>query len=148
MNTATQSHSTFFIAGGTLPRDASCYVRREADEEVFKSLQQGEFCYILTPRQMGKSSIMIRTAQRLREAGILTLLVDLTSLGVNVTPDQWYPGSSPANRTTVTKRGSCRNLLAGSNNARTGALSEMGSFSRADCFAQHKPIDSCLCGRD
>ena len=94
MTPSVSSEPSFFIAGGTLPRDASCYVRREADEEVFQALRQGEFCYILTPRQMGKSSIMVRTAERLRESGVLTLLVDLTSLGVNVTPDQWYRGQA------------------------------------------------------
>ena len=34
-------------------------------EYLLQQLQAGEFCYVLTPRQMGKSSLMVRTAQRL-----------------------------------------------------------------------------------
>jgi aryl carrier-like protein len=41
---------------------------------------------------MGKSSLMVRTAARLKETGVQTALVDLTSLGQNLTVDQWYKG--------------------------------------------------------
>ena len=46
----------FFIAGGTLPPDTPSYVKRPADDELFKLALAGEFCYVLTSRQMGKSS--------------------------------------------------------------------------------------------
>ncbi len=78
------------MSGGTLRADARCYVHREADEVLFRSLCAGEYCYVLTSRQMGKSSLMVRTALRLREAGITPVLLDLTALGQNLTPDQWY----------------------------------------------------------
>jgi WD40 repeat protein len=87
------SHSrSFFVTGGTLPCDAACYVCREADAEIFRELMGGEFCYVLTARQMGKSSLTIRTAARLRETGVAAVVLDLTALGINVTPDQWYLG--------------------------------------------------------
>ncbi len=57
----------FYITGGTLRRDAACYVARQADSQVYESLTRGEFCYLLTARQMGKSSLMVRAAARLRE---------------------------------------------------------------------------------
>lgn len=82
----------FFVVGGTLAQDAPCYVQREADEDVFRLLQSGEYCHVLTPRQMGKSSLMVRTAARLRDAGTVAILLDLTALGVNVSPEQWYRG--------------------------------------------------------
>jgi len=84
--------ANFYVTGGTLPGNAISYVRRQADELLYKSLCQNEYCYILTSRQMGKSSLMVRTATRLREEGIRAAVVDLTSLGQNVTVEQWYKG--------------------------------------------------------
>ena len=80
------------MTGGTLPRDAASYIRREADERLYSSLRQGHVCYALTPRQMGKSSLMVQTAARLRRRGASVALLDLTALGQNLTPDQWYNG--------------------------------------------------------
>jgi hypothetical protein len=80
-----------FKAGGTLHLNAPSYVNRPADEELFRQVLAGQFCYVLTPRQMGKSSLMVRTAHRLRQAGILTAIVDLSGLGTrDITHDQWY----------------------------------------------------------
>jgi len=42
---------------------------------------------------MGKSSLMARTAQRLRDADATPVILDLTAIGQNVTPEQWYEGS-------------------------------------------------------
>src|SRR5205823_4303828 len=47
---------------------------------------------VLTSRQMGKSSLMVRTAARLREAGVRVAVLDLTALGQNLTAEQWYEG--------------------------------------------------------
>jgi hypothetical protein len=82
----------FFVAGGTLHADAPSYVKRPADDELFNLALSGEFCYVLTPRQMGKSSLMVRTADRLHERGISTAIIDLTSIGTDVNVEQWYLG--------------------------------------------------------
>ena len=82
----------FFTAGGTLPLDSLAYVKRPADDELFYLLQAHEFCYVLTPRQMGKSSLMVRTAQQLQTLGSRTAIVDLTQIGTNVSMEQWYSG--------------------------------------------------------
>jgi len=81
-----------FIAGGTLHLDAPSYVTRLADDELFEQVLAGQFCYILTPRQMGKSSLMIRAAERLRRRGFRTAIVDLSWLGTMATSEQWYLG--------------------------------------------------------
>ena len=80
----------FFVAGGTLRILTSSYVMRPADTELYESIWRGEFCYVLTPRQMGKSSLMIRTAVRLRADGFSTAIVDLSALGTRLTSEQWY----------------------------------------------------------
>src|ERR1041385_7389879 len=41
---------------------------------------------------MGKSSLMNRTAARLREAGVAVAVLDLTAIGQNLTVEQWYDG--------------------------------------------------------
>ena len=63
------SGQTFFVTGGALQADAGSYVPRGADSELLEALGRGEFCYVLTSRQMGKSSLMIRTAVALRDQG-------------------------------------------------------------------------------
>jgi tetratricopeptide (TPR) repeat protein len=83
--------SDYFIAGGTLRPDAPSYVKRPADDQLFNLAQAGAFCYVLTARQMGKSSLMTQTERRLREAGVSTATVDLTSIG-SVAIDAWYLG--------------------------------------------------------
>ena len=65
---------------------------RQADSDLYAWLQQGEFCYVLTARQMGKSSLMVRTAGRLREQGVAVAVLDLTAIGQNVTAEQWCGG--------------------------------------------------------
>ena len=85
-------HDRFYITGGTLPLHAPSYVPRHADTQLLEGLQQGQFCYVLNTRQMGKSSLMIRTALRLQEQGCRVAILDLTAVGHNLSVDQWYFG--------------------------------------------------------
>jgi hypothetical protein len=64
----TDTDSNFYIAtGGTLAKDAPSYIPRQADTDLYNALKQGEFCYLLSSRQTGKSSLMVRVAERLRQ---------------------------------------------------------------------------------
>ena len=42
-----------YIFSGSLPENASTYVKREADDELYEALHQGKFCYVLNSRQSG-----------------------------------------------------------------------------------------------
>lgn len=81
--------SDFFVAGGTLRYDAPSYVMRPADLELPRLAAAGQLCYVLTTRQMGKSSLMNRAARQLGQEGIHTAVIDLTSIGT-ATIEEWY----------------------------------------------------------
>jgi hypothetical protein len=89
---ATNTPASFYVIGGTLRRNAPSYVPRQADKDLYDGLNEGKFCYVLTSRQMGKSSLMVRTAARLREEGAAVVVLDLTAIGQNLSPEQWYDG--------------------------------------------------------
>ncbi len=89
---SVSGNKPFFIPGGTLPGDAPSYVTRQADHNLLAGLRAGQFCYVLTSRQMGKSSLMVRVAGQLREEGLAVAVLDLTALGQNLTVEQWYFG--------------------------------------------------------
>lgn len=84
--------NNFFVIGGTLGSDAASYVQRSVDDDLFHLLLEGEFCNVLAARQTGKSSLMVRTAERLERQGIKTVIVDLTSIGSDVSASEWYFG--------------------------------------------------------
>ncbi|WP_036028833.1 AAA-like domain-containing protein, partial [Leptolyngbya sp. PCC 6406] len=82
----------FYTTGGTVQAAEGVYIPRQADGELLQRCREREFAYVLTPRQMGKSSLMINTAQVLQQEGVRTAIVDLQDLGTQLTADQWYLG--------------------------------------------------------
>ncbi|NWJ46953.1 MAG: AAA-like domain-containing protein [Chloroflexi bacterium] len=81
-----------YQGGGTLSPDSELYISRQADKELLELCQKSQFTYILAPRQIGKSSLMLRTAQKLSLEGIKVVKLDLTRLGTQVEAEGWYYG--------------------------------------------------------
>ena len=88
----TDTH-TIYTIDGAVQTGGGLYIKRAADDQLLELCRQGEYAYILSSRQVGKSSLMVRTAQQLKEEeGIRSAVIDLNSIGVEVTQDQWYLG--------------------------------------------------------
>jgi tetratricopeptide (TPR) repeat protein len=84
--------STIYTVGGTVQAGGGIYIKRKADDELLELCRQGEFAFILSSRQVGKSSLMVRTAQQLEKENIRSVTIDLSAIGVKVSSDEWYLG--------------------------------------------------------
>ena len=84
-------------AGTTMPTRA-LYIKRSADEELYSALSSGQYCVVLGPNQIGKSSLQQRIQQRLELSGVRCANVDLSVIGISegnaenqsVQIDSWY----------------------------------------------------------
>jgi hypothetical protein len=90
--TDSTPNAEFYVTGGTMNRHAQSYVSRLADVDLVESLSNGKFCYVLNSRQMGKSSLMVRAVEKLKTSDYSVAVLDLTTIGHNLTAEQWYDG--------------------------------------------------------
>jgi WD40 repeat protein len=85
--------NSLYQVGGSLTLNAPSYVVRQADTELLNLLKRSEFCYVLNSRQMGKSSILVRTRSRLQQEEYQCSTLDMTRIGSRgITLQQWYKG--------------------------------------------------------
>ena len=93
--TATKQNSFYHIKGKALPLEAKTYVRRTIDDELLEfarnTRSNNRVGWIIAPRKMGKSSLMVRTSQLLRKEGFICVQINLQGLErVNYDESFWY----------------------------------------------------------
>ena len=66
-------------AGGTLNPRRHLYIERPDDTTLLACLLEGQYANVLTSRQMGKSSLLVRTAEALIQRGVRCAIVDLAA---------------------------------------------------------------------
>jgi len=81
-----------FVTGGAVQAGGGVYLERSADQELLDLCRAASFAYVLSSRQVGKSSLTVRTAERLQAEGVRSVIIDLNELGVEITSNQWYQG--------------------------------------------------------
>ena len=86
------TNKNYFKVGGSLRYGHPTYIVRQADHDIYNALTQKEFCYVLNSRQMGKSSLRVRTMKTLVKEGFNCVAIDLGILGRFANAEQWYGG--------------------------------------------------------
>ncbi|NET36201.1 MAG: hypothetical protein F6K19_29955 [Cyanothece sp. SIO1E1] len=81
-----------YCVGGAVPLDHGTYVKRQADDVLYQGLTSGDFCYVLSSPQMGKSSLLLRAMQTLEDMGRVCVNINLAEdLGIDVDDlSRWY----------------------------------------------------------
>lgn len=81
-------------AGGTLNPHDHLYVSREdVEDRLYSFLHRGEYCNVLSSRQVGKSSTVVKVGLRLEQEGARVVMIDLAGeLGSPDSAEQWYTG--------------------------------------------------------
>lgn len=70
--------SVVFQAGGALPADHQTYVERSADHDALRAAMNGDYLHIIAPRQVGKTSLLKRLADKLDKRGWRCAYIDLS----------------------------------------------------------------------
>jgi formylglycine-generating enzyme required for sulfatase activity len=79
-------------AGGTLRPGMHVYIERPEDAELLRLLRDRQYVNVLSGRQMGKSSLMVRTIQKQHD-GVRTAAIDLAAeLAGATSSETWFRG--------------------------------------------------------
>src|SRR5262245_62948985 len=87
-----ENHNRLYTAGGPVQVGGGFYIERHADRVILDHCRAGEYVFVLSTRQVGKSSLMLRASQQLKVEGALPVIIDLTRAGTEASAEQWYLG--------------------------------------------------------
>jgi|GEM_PF-1599679 len=90
---STTSSNFQYQVGGSLPIENTAYVERQCDRVLLERLKNSEYCFVFNSRQMGKSSLRVRTMQRLQQEDFVCAVIDPQTRGTTLREDQWYAGT-------------------------------------------------------
>lgn len=85
----------FFVVGGVVQADRSCYIERSADQDLINAVTGQRFAWILSPRGTGKTSLMLRASATLRAGAQHTAVVDVRQIASHdegADPSRWFYG--------------------------------------------------------
>ena len=72
---------SILTAGGAVQAGDGVYIRRKADGELLQLCRAGTYAYVLSARQVGKTSLVMEAAKTLREEGVSCFWIELTQIG-------------------------------------------------------------------
>jgi len=88
-----QTQPRLQVGGQIDPRKHLYIVRTDIEDQVFELLRRGEYCNILSSRQVGKSSLRNSVGPRLQASGVRVVDLDIVgNLGTPSTATEWYQG--------------------------------------------------------
>ncbi|CAN2043951.1 hypothetical protein GMMP1_1230006 [Candidatus Magnetomoraceae bacterium gMMP-1] len=77
--------------GGDVQAKNGTYLKRSADDLLLKACLESKFSYVLSCRQIGKSSLKNAIAEELQNKGIRVSRIDLSTIGQDIEkPEIWY----------------------------------------------------------
>ena len=79
------TEQNYYQLGGVLPYNHPAYVRRKADTDLEEFISSSEMfcCFILAPRQMGKSSLIVKACNNFEEKKVVSTIIDISSIQAN-----------------------------------------------------------------
>lgn len=86
----SEQPDTILQSEGSLGRGA-LYVNRPADQILPYALSNGEYCHVLAPRQIGKSSLRLHTIPKLISRGVACASLNLVAC-YETSAEPWYFG--------------------------------------------------------
>jgi hypothetical protein len=81
-----------YTPNGPVQVSGGLYIERQADRELLRHCMEGTYAFVLSSRQVGKTSLMNNVADQIERHEIDWVIIDLQEIGSQVTVEQWYQG--------------------------------------------------------
>jgi subtilisin-like proprotein convertase family protein len=88
-----KTNGEFFSVGTPLHAVRAGYVRRRADDALYKTVVAGRYAHVIAPDHSGKTSLVAATSARLQNHGVKVAILDLRQISgrdAGDDPGRWY----------------------------------------------------------